>query len=132
MIKKFLNEFKEFAMRGNVIDLAVGVIIGGAFSGIVQAVIDNIIQPILNLVVPKMESGDPNTAVACIMNLLGAIINFVVTALVLFLIIKAVNAAKTIGKKKEEAAPATKICPYCQSEISIKATRCPHCTSELK
>ena len=131
MIKKFLNEFKEFAMRGNVIDLAVGVIIGGAFSKIVDSLISNIIQPILDLVVPQVEGGGANPVMASIMNLVGAIINFVVTAFVLFLIIKAMNAAKSLRKKAPED-PTTKIYPFCQSEISIKATRCPHCTSELK
>ena len=131
-MKKFLNEFKEFALRGNVVDMAVGVIIGAAFGKVVTAVIDLFIQPILDALPLVNESGGTGF-LGALVSLLGVVVNFILTALVLFLIIKAMNKAKNIKKKPEpKAAPTTKVCPFCQSEISIKATRCPHCTSELQ
>ena len=131
-MKKLLKEFKEFAMRGNVIDMAVGVIIGGAFGKVVTAVIEIFLNPILESL-PKMESGGTGFA-GSILSFCAVVVEFILTALVLFLIIKAMNKAKNLKKKPEPkpAAPTTKVCPFCQSEISIKATRCPHCTSELK
>ena len=130
MIKKLLKEFKEFALKGNVIDLAVGVIIGAAFGKVVTAVIDIFLQPLLDSL-PKMEAGGTGFA-GSILSFLGVLVEFVLTALVLFAIIKAVNAAKGLTKKPEEpAAPTTRECPFCCSTVSIKATRCPHCTSML-
>ena len=129
-MNKLLKEFKEFAMRGNVVDMAVGVIIGGAFGKVVTAVIDIFLQPLLDAL-PKMENGGTGFA-GSIISFLGVLVEFILTALVLFLIIKAMNAAKKVGKKPEKpAAPTTKNCPFCLSEIDIKATRCPHCTSQL-
>ncbi len=134
-MKKLLKEFKEFAMRGNVIDMAVGVIIGAAFGKVVTAVIDIFLQPLLD----KVTTVDPTTGVAMkgfagsIMQFVGVVIEFLLTALVLFAIIKAVNKIKDLTKKPEKPAEkTTKECPFCLSEIPIKATRCPHCTSELK
>ena len=131
-MKKFLQEFKAFAMRGNVVDMAVGVIIGAAFGKVVTAVIDIFLTPILDAL-PKMENGGTGI-VGSLVTFLAVLVEFILTALVLFLIIKAMNKAKNLKKKPEPkpAAPTTKVCPFCQSEISIKATRCPHCTSELK
>ena len=130
-MKKFLKEFKEFAMRGNVIDMAVGVIIGGAFGKVVTAVIDIFLQPLLDSL-PKLESGGTGFT-GSLLAFLGVLVEFIMTAFVLFLIIKAMNKAKDLTKKPEKpAAPTTKECPFCLSEIPIKATRCPHCTSELK
>ncbi len=131
-MKKFLNEFKEFAMRGNVVDMAVGVIIGAAFGKVVTAVIDIFLTPILEAL-PKLENGGTGF-VGSLISFCAVLVEFSLTALVLFLIIKAMNKAKSLKKKPEAkpAAPTTKVCPFCQSEISIKATRCPHCTSELK
>ncbi len=131
-MKKFLNEFKEFAMRGNVVDMAVGVIIGAAFGKVVTAVIDIFLTPILEAL-PKLENGGTGF-VGSLISFCAVLVEFILTALVLFLIIKAMNKAKSLKKKPEAkpAAPTTKVCPFCQSEISIKATRCPHCTSELK
>ena len=130
-MKKFLKEFKEFAMRGNVIDMAVGVIIGAAFGKVVTAVIDIFLQPLLDSL-PKLESGGTGFT-GSLLAFLGVVVEFVLTALVLFLIIKAMNKAKDMTKKPEKPAdPTTKECPFCLSEIPIKATRCPHCTSELK
>ena len=131
-MKKFLEEFKAFAMRGNVIDLAVAVIIGAAFGKVVSAVIDIFLNPILEAL-PKLENGGTGFA-GSLINFCFVLVEFILTALVLFLIIKAVNRAKDLKKKPEEkpAAPTTKTCPFCCSEIAIKATRCPNCTSELE
>lgn len=142
-MKKFLEEFKAFISKGNVLDMAVGVIIGGAFGSVVSGLTDNIIQPLLNCIGGAEVQGK--------IRLFGtenyldygafisAIINFLIMALVVFLIVKSVNkiseTAHKLATKDEEktvAAPTTKICPYCKSEIDIEATRCPHCTSDLE
>lgn len=130
-MKKFISEFKAFALRGNVMDMAVGVIIGGAFSGIVTSLTDNFINPILNFLTGAATytlqdiSGFASAFVS-------AIINFLIMALILFFLMKGINKLLSLGHKKEEAAPTTKTCPFCQSKIDIKATRCPHCTSVLE
>ena len=130
-MSKLLKEFKEFALRGNVVDMAVGVTIGAAFGKVVTAVIDIFLTPVLDAL-PKMEGGGTGIAGAFI-SFLAVVVEFLLTALVLFLIIKAMNKAKDLTKKPEKpAAPTTKKCPYCLSEIDIKATRCPHCTSDIK
>lgn len=136
-MKKFLHEFKEFAMRGNVIDLAVGVVIGGAFTAIVTALVDNLLTPLLGLITGGTDFNSLSFGVGSAQftygALISAIINFILTAFVLFLIVKAINKAKERGKKAEKPAePTTKECPFCKTEIHIGATRCPHCTSELK
>jgi len=129
-MKKLLNEFKEFAMRGNVVDMAVGVVIGAAFGKIVTALIDIFLTPILEAL-PKLENGGTGF-VGSLISFLAVVVEFILTALVLFAIIKAMNAAKNIKKKPAKAeAPTTKECPFCLSEVPIKATRCPHCTSQL-
>ena len=130
-MKKFLKEFKDFAMKGNVIDLAVAVILGGAFNKVVTAVVDIFLTPILEGL-PKMENGGTGF-VGSLITFAAVVVEFLLTALILFLIIKAMNKAKDLKKKEEAPAePTTKKCPFCMSEIDIKATRCPHCTSELK
>lgn len=136
-MKKFLDEFKAFISRGNVMDMAVGIIIGGAFTAIVNSLVEDIISPILglfgstNLSGMKLELKDGGVTFAY-GNFISAVINFLLIAFVLFNIIKAMNKLQGMVKKEEEAAPTTKMCPYCKSEINIEATRCPHCTSELK
>ncbi len=135
-MKKFLAEFKKFALRGNVIDLAVGVIIGGAFTGIVTALTANFINPLLSFILSgtpgNLAEGVAWTFGGAVAAFLTTIVNFFITALVLFLIIKAMNKLTSIGKKPAAPkAPTTKKCPYCLSEIPIAATRCAHCTSEL-
>ena len=135
-MKNFFDEFKKFISRGNVMDMAVGIIIGGAFTAIVTSLVEDIITPILGIF-GGMDFSDVvltiNGSNFGIGKFITAIINFLLIALVLFSIIKAINKAQTIGKKKEEeAAPTTKKCPYCLSEIPLEATRCPHCTSDLK
>ena len=125
----FIKEFKEFAMKGNVIDLAIGVVIGAAFGKVVTAVIDIFINPSLEAL-PKVEAtGVSNPWASAIVTFIGVAIEFLLTALVLFAIIKVVNKFK----KKEEPKPVEKprLCPYCKTEIPKDATRCPHCTSEL-
>ena len=135
-IKKFLEEFKAFAMRGNVLDMAVGVVIGGAFTAIVTALVEDIINPLIGLFF-KADFSDVVIGLGGssikIGEFVNSIINFLIVAFVLFVVIKFVNS---LHKKPEEPAapeePTTKVCPYCQSEISIKAVRCPHCTSKLE
>lgn len=138
-MKKFLNEFKEFALRGNVMDLAVGVIIGAAFQAIVKSLTGDVISPFIG-VFAKTDFSN------LIFTLNGAeikygafitnVINFLITAFVIFLMVKAINKLQSLKKTKEAAEEiveeaTTKACPFCCSEISINATRCPHCTSEL-
>ena len=130
-MKKLLKEFKEFAMRGNVIDMAVGVIIGAAFGKVVTAIIEIFLNPILEAL-PKMENGGVGF-VGSLISFCAVVVEFILTALVLFLIIKAMNKAKSLKKKPEEApaAPAP-TCPYCKEEIKEGATRCPHCAGDIK
>ncbi|MBU5482565.1 large conductance mechanosensitive channel protein MscL [Blautia sp. MSJ-19] len=131
-MKKFIEEFKAFALRGNVMDMAVGVIIGGAFSGIVTSLTDNFINPILNVLTGGATYSLADVA-GFASSFLSAVVNFIIMAFILFCLLKAINKLTGLTKKPEEPAePETKICPYCQSEISIKATRCPHCTSILE
>lgn len=140
--KGFIEEFKKFIMRGNVMDMAVGVIVGGAFTSIVTSLNQDILTPILGIfggtdfsyLKLTLGSGE-NAPVLNYGNFITAVINFLTTALVIFVLIKAMNVIGERFKKKEEeapAAPTTKKCPYCRSEIAIEATRCPHCTSMLE
>ena len=135
-IKKFFEEFKAFAMRGNVLDMAVGVVVGGAFTAIVTALVEDVINPIIGLFLKADFSSvfiDLGGSSIKIGEFVNSIINFLIVAFVLFVVIKAINS---LHKKPEapaaSAAPTTKVCPYCQSEIAIKAVRCPHCTSKLE
>lgn len=131
-MKKFMEEFKAFALRGNVMDMAIGIIIGGAFTGIVTSLTDNFINPIL-MVITGQASYSLGDVAAFGTAFISAVINFVITAFILFCLLKGMNKLMSLGKKKkEDAAPVTKICPYCRSEIDIEATRCPHCTSQLE
>ncbi len=129
-MKSFITEFKEFALRGNVMDMAIGIIIGGAFTGIVQSLIDNFITPLIAQILGNEAYSAADWA-SFGANFVGAVINFILMAFILFCLIKAMNKALDLVKKEEVAAPVTKICPFCKSEISIEATRCAHCTSEL-
>lgn len=132
---EMLKEFKEFVMRGNVLDLAIAVIIGGAFGKIISSLVNDILMPLIGLLLGGIDfaslSFTVGDAVVTWGNFVQTIVDFLIVAFVIFLIIKAANAAK----KKEEPAPAseptTKDCPHCFTTISIKATRCPNCTSEL-
>ena len=134
-MKKFLAEFREFAMKGNVLDMAVGIIVGAAFTSIVNSLVDDIISPVIGLLV-RVNFSDLAVSVFGVDLKYGsfimAVINFVIVAFALFVPVKALNTARNLGKKQEEEdAVTTKECPYCKSEISIEATRCPHCTSIL-
>ena len=136
-MKKFLGEFKDFINRGNVMDLAVAVIIGGAFTAIVTALTTNIINPFISFIAggtPGELSGlvVPGTEID-FGAFISAVINFIIMAFIIFLFVKAINTLAEKTKKAEEpAAPTTKKCPYCMSEIDIEATKCPHCTSSLE
>jgi large conductance mechanosensitive channel len=130
----FMKEFKEFAMKGNVMDLAVGMIIGAAFTAIISALVDNILSPLIGLLI-KVDFNDAAVNVAGVDIMYGAfimaIINFIIVAFVLFAMIKAMNKLRKEPEAVEEE-PTTKVCPFCKSEIPIEATRCPHCTSQLE
>ncbi len=133
-MKKFFHEFKQFIMRGNVLNLAVGVIIGAAFQAIVNSLTNDIISPILGIFGGMNFdelSVTINGAVIAYGKFITAVINFLIMAFIIFLIVKLVGKIMSLGKKPKEEAPATKKCPYCFSEIDIKATRCPHCTSDI-
>ena len=131
-MKKFLQEFRDFALRGNVMDMAVGVLIGGAFSGIVTSLTDNFINPILSLVTQGARYTMTDIG-GFASNFLSSVVNFIIMAFILFCLMRMVNKAVSLGKKKEESkAPTTKECPYCLSQIPIKATKCAHCTSDVE
>ncbi|MDO5402309.1 MAG: large conductance mechanosensitive channel protein MscL [Eubacteriales bacterium] len=138
--KGFIVEFKKFIMRGNVMDMAVGVIVGGAFTAIVTSLNKDILTPVLgifggidfsNLKV-ALGTGE-NAPVLCYGNFITAVINFLITALVIFMLIQLINKINDKFSKKDEEVTktVTKTCPYCKSEIAMEATRCPHCTSQL-
>ncbi len=151
--KGFMAEFKKFIMRGNVIDLAVGVIIGGAFQAIVKSLVDDIVMPVISLATKGLDfanwfialdgkeyetlaaAQEAGAATLSYGNFISAVLNFLIMAFVIFCFIKVINTINEKAKKKEEAeapaAPTTKECPYCKSEININATKCPNCTSEL-
>ena len=135
-MKKFFDEFKTFALKGNVMNMAVGVIIGAAFGDLVNSFTTNIIQPVIACIGSAEVQGK--------INLFGtgnyidygafisSVIYFIIMAFVIFMMVKTMNRLMEVGKKKEAAAaPTTKKCPYCISEIALNATRCPHCTSQL-
>ncbi len=127
------KEFKEFAMRGNVLDLAVGVIIGGAFGKIVSSLVNDILMPVIGLALGGVNFSEKAFTLGAVVVKWGAfvqtVIDFLIIAFVIFLIIKGANATK---KAPPPADSTTKECPHCFTNISIKATRCPNCTSELK
>lgn len=143
-----VKEFKEFAMRGNVMDMAVGVVIGAAFGKIVTSLVNDVIMPPIGMLVGGMDfsnlfiniSGTPvatlaeaneaGLAVIAYGSFINTVINFLIQAWAIFMVIKCVN--KLRKPAVEAPKPAPRLCPYCFSEIDEKATRCPHCTSELK
>lgn len=147
-MSKILKEFKDFALKGNMIDLAVGVIIGGAFNSLVKSLVDNVVMPSLSVFTGKIDfsnmfialNGETYqtlaeakevTSVIAYGQFITEVINFVIMAFVVFMIIRFLN---NLHKKEAASAPAPvteKVCPYCKSKIAIDATRCPHCTSEL-
>ncbi len=134
-MRKFLEEFKAFALKGNVMDMAVGVLIGGAFSGIVTSFTDNIINPIINCIGGAEVQGKLHLIGDNYIDygtFLTAVINFIIMAFIIFLLMKAINKIISIGHKTEaEAAPLTRKCPYCLGEIPTDAVKCMHCTSDV-
>ena len=141
-MKKIIKEFKEFISKGNIFDMAIGLIVGSAFTAIVNSLVGDIFSPLLTIVTSKADltalAWNINGAQIKYGSFLQAIITFsifLLTAIVLFFLVKGINKLRSLGQKKEEAkeaAPTTKICPFCRSEIDLEATRCPHCTSELE
>jgi len=145
-----LKEFKEFALRGNVLDLAIGIIIGTAFGAIIVSLVNDVIMPPIGLLLGKVDfanlfidlsgKGFPSVAAAKAAGaptinygaFINTLINFIIVAFVIFLLVRVINKLKRPPEVKPAAAPNTRECPYCISTISIKATRCPNCTSELK
>jgi large conductance mechanosensitive channel len=126
------QEFKSFALKGNVVDLAVGVIIGAAFTAVVQSLVKNVIMPFIAFFLPGNAAyTDWKLAGIQFGAFLGEVVNFLIVAFVLFLFIVKFLGWITKTKKEEAAAPTTKDCPYCLSTIPLKATRCAHCTSEV-
>lgn len=144
MFKSLLNEFKKFAMRGNVIDMAVGIIIGAAFGKIVDSLVKDVLMPPIGLLLGKVDFSDLKLVLTSGENpvsinyglFINALISFLIVAFAVFILIKAINKLQERMTKEEAeekaAEPTTKTCPYCCTEIPLKACRCPHCTSELK
>jgi large conductance mechanosensitive channel len=151
-MKKALDEFKQFILRGNVLDLAVGIIVGVAFGSIVNSLVNDVIMPPIGRIFGRISFSDlfinlsgthynsladarqAGAAVIAYGSFINTIINFLIIALVLFVVIKLVNRMFKMAKPKpvEVSPPKTKDCPYCYSAISVKATRCPNCTSQLQ
>jgi large conductance mechanosensitive channel len=149
-MRGFANEFKQFILRGNVLDLAIGIIIGVAFNGIVQSLVNDIIMPPIGRVLNNVDfanlyinlSGghygsleEAKAAGAATINygaFINTVINFLIIAFVVFLIVKQFNRLMREEEETAPTAPTTKECPYCLSTIPIKATRCAHCTSQLE
>ena len=144
-----LKEFKQFAIKGNMIDLAVGMIIGTAFNKLVSSLVNDMIMPLLGLLTGKIDfaklyialdgkeyeslAAAEELGVACFKYgaFIAGLIDFIIMAFVVFLFVKWINKLRDMNKEPEPVkAPTTKVCPFCKSEIAIEATRCPHCTSE--
>ena len=137
-----LKEFKEFAMRGNVVDMAVGIIIGAAFGKIVSSLVKDVLMPPLGLLIGNVDfsklaitlKGKTATAEAVTINygvFINTVVDFIIVALAIFILVQQLNRFKR-QEAPAPAAPTTKECPKCYSSIALKATRCPHCTSELQ
>ena len=148
-MKKLLSEFKEFATQGSMMDLAVGMIIGAAFTSIITSLVDDIINPVIGIFTGKLDfsslfvaldgkhyaslkaAQDAGAAVIKYGSFISALINFIIVALVVFLMMKGITALRKASGTAVEEEVTTKVCPFCKSEIAIDATRCPNCTSEV-
>lgn len=149
-MKKMLNEFKQFAIKGNMIDLAVGMIIGTSFNKIVSSLVNDMIMPLLGIFTGKIDfaqlyialdgktyeslAAAEEAGAACFKYgaFLAGLLDFLIMAFIVFLFVRGINKLREMNKEPEAPkAPTTKTCPFCKSEISMEATRCPHCTSEL-
>ncbi|CDZ75442.1 Large-conductance mechanosensitive channel [Peptoniphilus sp. ING2-D1G] len=146
---KLIDEFKDFIAKGNVLDMAVGVVIGGAFGKIITSLVEDIIMPIVGMALGNVdfsnifitiggadyatyEEAKAAGAAIGIGSFINNVVNFLIIALCIFIFIRQIGKMKEkYGKAEEDAPVTTKICPYCKSEIDIEASRCPHCTSEL-
>lgn len=144
-MSKITKEFKEFIMRGNVMDMAVGVIVGGAFSNIINSLVNDVLMPVISLATgkvdftnlfialdgqsyPTLDAAKASTSVFAYGSFIQTVIQFLIIAFSIFMVVKGINMLR---RPKPEAAPTTKECPYCKSEIHIDALKCPHCASEL-
>lgn len=144
-MSKITKEFKEFIMRGNVMDMAVGVIVGGAFSSIINSLVNDVLMPVISLATgkvdftnlfialdgqsyPTLDATKASTSVFAYGSFIQTVIQFLIIAFSIFMVVKGINMLR---RPKPEAAPTTKECPYCKSEIHIDAVKCPHCASEL-
>ena len=127
---KLISEFKEFAMKGNVVDMAIGVVIGGAFGAIVTSVVEDLITPIIGAIFGQPDFSHITLGPVQLGNFINAVVNFLIIAICLFAVVKAINKLKKPAVEAPAAEP--RLCPFCKSEIAEDATRCPHCTSELK
>ena len=140
-LKETIQEFKEFAIKGNVVDMAVGVIIGGAFGKIVTSFVNDLIMPIIGKLTggadldgnhyASLADAQAATATIAYGSFLTQVLDFLIVAIVIFAALKVLVKLKRPAAPVEEA-PTTKVCPFCKSEIAIEATRCPHCTSQLE
>ncbi len=148
-MKKMMEEFKKFALKGNMIDLAVGVIVGGAFNSIVTSLVNDIFMPILSLFTGKLdfanwfialdgnkymtiaEAQEAGAATLNYGNFISGVINFIIMAFVVFMLVKGINKLRK-DEPAKPAAPTTKKCPFCKTDIPLEATKCPHCTSTLE
>lgn len=135
-MKGFMEEFKDFISKGNVMDMAVGVIIGGAFGKIVSSLVENILMPLIGILLGGVNFSDLSATIGNAEVKYGiflqSVFDFLIIALVIFIMIKQISKiTDKLKKKEEEAEPTEKVCPFCKSTIAIDATRCPHCTSEL-
>ncbi|MBQ8197966.1 MAG: large conductance mechanosensitive channel protein MscL [Lachnospiraceae bacterium] len=135
-MKNLIEEFKKFISRGNVVDMAVGIIIGGAFTGIVTSLVEDIINPLIGLFggmnFDRYKLTLLGEATLNYGEFLTAVMNFVIMAFVVFLLVSAINKMSDKVNPKNPADPTTKKCPFCKSEIHLEATRCPHCTSVIE
>ena len=144
-MSKITKEFKEFIMRGNVMDMAVGVIVGGAFSSIINSLVNDVLMPVISLATgkvdftnlfialdgqsyPTLDAAKASTSVFAYGSFIQTVIQFLIIAFSIFMVVKGINMLR---RPKPEAAPTTKECPSCKSEIHIDAVKCPHCASEL-
>ena len=129
-MKKLIEEFKAFAFKGNVVDMAVGVMIASAFGAIVSSVVEDLLTPLIGMIFGQPDFSGIKLGSIMVGNFINAVINFVIVAICIFAIVKAINKLKKPAPAAPEAPKS--LCPFCMSEVNEKATRCPHCTAEMK
>ena len=134
MLKKFFQEFKDFALRGNVMSLAVGVIIGAAFQGVVKSLTDNILSPIIGLFTRQNFDSLELNVLGVVLRygaFITSVLNFTIMAFVVFLLVRGMNRLLSFGEQKTKPAEPERLCPFCKTALHPEATRCPACTSEV-